>query len=144
MADRVYRPENWSASPLEHESAQLVGGRCARCSKIFFPRSDVCPGCASRGPMAQVLLSRRGKLYTYSVIHVNAPGFKAPYAVAYADLPEGPRIFGHLDGWEKGPIPLDSPVELYAGPIGKDRNGEELTSVRFRPLVTDVVTKGGV
>jgi uncharacterized OB-fold protein len=143
MTDRIYRPENWSASPLENESAQLVGGRCARCGKIFFPRSDVCPGCASRAPMAEVRLSRRGKLYSYSVIHVNTPGFKAPYAVAYVDLPEGPRIFGHLDG-EEGPIPLDSPVEIYAGPIGKDRDGEELTSVRFRRLPAEVVTKGEV
>jgi len=144
MSDPVYRPENWSASPLENKTAQLVGGRCARCGKVSFPRADVCPGCASRGPMSQVLLSRRGKLYTYSVIHVNSPGFKAPYAVAYVDLPEGPRIFGHLDGWQEKSLPLDSPVEIYAGPIGKDRNGDELTSVRFRRLPAEVVTKGEV
>jgi len=142
MTVRVYRPENWSASPLENESAQLIGGKCARCSKVFFPLTDVCPGCAARKPMAQVLLNRCGKLYTYSVIHVNTPGFKAPYAVAYVDVPEGPRIFGHLDGWEKGSIPLDSPVEIYAGAIGKDRNGEELISVRFRCLPAEVVAKG--
>jgi len=142
MSDRVYRPENWSVPPLENGSAQLVGGRCARCGKVVFPRSNVCPGCASRGPMAPVLLSRRGKLYSYSVIHVDTPGFKAPYAVGYVDLPEGPRIFGHLDGWKKGSIPLDSPVEIYAGRIGKDRNGEELTSVRFRRLPAEVVKKG--
>jgi len=142
MTDPVYRPENWSASPLVNKSAQLVGGRCTRCGKVFFPRADVCPGCASRSPMAQVLLSRLGKLYTYSVIHVTSPGFKAPYAVAYVDVPEGPRIFGHLDGWEEGSMPLDSPVEIYADPIGKDRNGEELTSIRFRRLPAQVATKG--
>jgi uncharacterized protein len=142
MTDRVYRPENWSASPLESDSAQLVGGRCARCGKIFFPRFNVCPGCASREPMTEVRLSRRGKLYSYSFIHVNTPGFKAPYAVAYVDLPEGPRIFGHLDGSPEGPIPLDSSVEIYAGRIGKDRNGEELISVRFRRLPAEVVQRG--
>jgi uncharacterized OB-fold protein len=142
MPDRVYRPENWSSSPLDNESAQLVGGRCARCSKVFFPRFSVCPNCAARTPMAEVRLSRRGKLYSYSVIHVTTPGFKAPYAVAYVDLPEGPRIFGHLDGWREGPIPLDSPVEIYAGPIGESRDGESLTSVRFRCLSSETVTKG--
>ena len=66
MSDPVYRPENWSASPLENKTAQLVGGRCARCGKVSFPRADVCPGCASRGPMSQVLLSRRGKLWSFT------------------------------------------------------------------------------
>ena len=143
MAARVYRPENWSASPLESDSAQLVGGSCTICGKVFFPRFKVCPGCASREPMAEIRLSRRGKLYSYSVIHVNMPGFKTPYAVGYVDLPEGPRVFGHLDGWQDGSIPLDSPVGIYAGPIGKDRNGEELVSVRFRPLPPDSASKGG-
>ncbi len=143
MTPKVYRPEDWSPSPLETESAQLVGGRCLSCSKVFFPRFSVCPGCAWREPMAKVRLSDRGTLYSYSVIHVNTPGFKAPYAVAYVDLPEGPRVFGHLDGWENGPIPLDSPVEIYAGSIGKDRDGESLISVRFRPLPSERNSRGG-
>ncbi len=122
---------------METESARLVGGRCLSCGKVFFPRFSVCPGCASRESMAEVRLSRQGTLYSYSVIHVNAPGFKAPYAVAYVDLPEGPRVFGHLDGWENGPISLDSHVEIYAGSIGTDRDGESLISVRFRPLPSE-------
>lgn len=142
MTAKVYRPESWSASPLESESAQLVGGRCPRCAKVFFPRFNACPSCSSREPMTEVRLSRHGKLYAYSVIHVNTPGFKAPYAVAYVDLSEGPRVFGHLDGWQKGPIPLDTPVEIYGGPIGKNRDGEELISVRFRRVPADTDAKG--
>jgi benzoylsuccinyl-CoA thiolase BbsA subunit len=92
--------------------------------------------------MAEVRLSRSGKLYSYTIIHVDTPGFKAPYAVGYVDLTEGPRVFGHLDGWQDDPIPLDSSVEIYAGPIGKDRDGSELISVRFRPLATESNTKG--
>jgi uncharacterized OB-fold protein len=143
MSAKVYRPENWSDSPAAgSESAQLVGGRCEACGKVFFPRFNTCPSCARRQSMADVRLSRRGKLYSYSVIHVDTPGFKAPYAVGYVDLPEGPRVFGHLDEWQDGPIPLDSPVEIYAGPIGKDRDGAELISVRFRPLATESNMKG--
>ena len=142
MSAKVYRPENWSDFSLGNESAQLVGGRCTDCSKVFFPRFNACPNCASRKSMAEVRLSRRGKLYSYSIIHVDTPGFKAPYAVGYVDLLEGPRLFGHLDGWQNGPIPLDTPVDIYAGPIGKDRDGSELISVRFRPLPADGNSKG--
>ena len=142
MSAKVYRPENWTDPAPESAAAQLVGGRCTGCGKVFFPCFKTCPSCASRKPMTEVRLSRRGKLYSYSVIHVDTPGFKAPYAVAYVDLPEGPRVFGHLDGWQSGAIRLDTSVEIYAGPIGKDREGAELISVRFRPLAGDAETKG--
>jgi|SRR3990172_2215014 len=141
MSAKIYRPENWSDSALASESAQLVGGRCAGCGKVFFPRFNACPSCATRKSMAEVRLSRRGKLYSYSIIHVDTPGFKAPYAVGYVDLPEGPRVFGHVDGWQSGPIPLDISVDIYAGPIGKDRDGAELISVRFRPPAADTEGK---
>ena len=80
--------------------------------------------------MAATPLSRRGVLYCYSVVHVNQPGFTAPYVVAYVDLPEGPRVFGHLDG----PAELGSEVEIYGGPIGHDGIGNQVVSVRFRPV----------
>lgn len=142
MSAKVYRPENWSDSAPESAAAQLVGGRCTGCDKVFFPRFNTCPSCAGRNSMVEVRLSRRGKLYSYSVIHVDTAGFKAPYAVAYVDLPEGPRVFGHLDGWQGGAITLDTPVDIYAGPIGKDRDGAELISVRFRPLAIAANMKG--
>ena len=92
MSDPVYRPENWSASPLENKTAQLVGGRCARCGKVSFPRADVCPGCASRGPMSQVLLSRRGKLWSFTnncykppLPYVSKDPFE-PFAIAAVEL----------------------------------------------------------
>jgi hypothetical protein len=54
-----------------------------------------------------------------------------------------PRVFSHLDGWQDGPVALDTPVEIYAGPFGKDRDGEELISVRFRPLAAERNLSGG-
>lgn len=80
--------------------------------------------------MTEVLLNRRGILYSYSVVHVNQLGFTAPYVVGYVDLPEGPRIFGHLDG----PAELGSEVEIYGGPIGHDGAGNQVISVRFKPV----------
>jgi uncharacterized OB-fold protein len=78
--------------------------------------------------MTEVPLSRYGTLYCYSVVHVNRPGFTAPYVVAYVDLPEGPRIFGHLDDRAD----LGREVEIYGGPIGRESAGNQVISVRFR------------
>lgn len=127
VASVLYRDDHWLVSPLASGSPRLRGGRCPGCATVFFPRFSVCPGCLSTEPMAEVALSRHGVLYSYSVVHVSQPGFPAPYVVAYVDLPEGPRVFGHLDG----PAPLGSEVEIYGGPIGRDA-GNEVVSVRFR------------
>ena len=138
MTAVLYAPEHWLGTPLEMDAnAQLVGGRCTGCQHTFFPRFKVCPNCLSTEPMAELRLSKTGKLYSYSVIHTNSPGFKAPYAVAYVDMPEGPRLFGHLDGWQDGELQLDSQVEMYSGPIGKDGEGNEMVSVRFRPTASN-------
>lgn len=131
MTAVVYRPEHWQASPPPGEMPRLVGGRCLECRTVFFPRFDVCPGCMSTQPMAEVMLSGRGVLYTYSVVHTAVPGFATPYAVAYVDLPEGPRVFGHLDLDPAG-VELGSEVGIYPGPIGRDAAGHEIVSIRFR------------
>ena len=134
---RMYAPENWMSSPLDDPNAQLRGGRCASCRRIFMPALSICPGCLGTA-MTGVALSRTGTLYSYSVVRTASKQFDAPYAIAYVDLPDGVRVFGHLDGWREGDVALDSTVELYAGPIGRDRDGSALVSLRFRPAAGGV------
>lgn len=132
MTAIVYRPEHWNPPPSETDAPELVGGRCTECRKVFFPRFNVCPGCLSTTPMVEAPLGRRGVLYTYAVVHAEVPGFKAPYAVAYVDVPEGPRVFGHLDLGD-GEVALGCEVEIYPGAIRRDAAGNDIVSVRFRP-----------
>jgi uncharacterized OB-fold protein len=129
---RVYAPENWTTDPSVDAAACLRAGKCGACGKLFFPAFDICPNCLGT-EMEDVALSRDGTLYSFSVVRTASHGFDAPYAVGYVDLAEGPRVFGHLDGWQDAEIALDSPVNLYAGPIGRDSQGDTLLSVRFRP-----------
>lgn len=130
----VYGPDNWSASPLEHPDAHLVGGRCASCGNTWFPRAEVCPGCLATAQMRPTPLSPTGTLYAYSVVHIAPAGFQAPYAIGYVDLPEGVRVFGHLDGWKDAPPAFGSPVRIYGGVIGRAPGGEPLVGIRFAPV----------
>jgi uncharacterized OB-fold protein len=47
--------------------------------------------------MERVPIGREGVLYTYTVVHQAPAGFTSPFAVGYVDLPEGVRVFAHLE-----------------------------------------------
>ena len=74
--------------------------QCATCSTIvFFPRAH-CTGCTSSDLTLKVSAGR-GHLYSYSLVRKSFhPFFEGlvPYAVAWVDLEEGPRILSNLTG----------------------------------------------
>ncbi|MDP2659607.1 MAG: OB-fold domain-containing protein, partial [Dehalococcoidia bacterium] len=65
----------------------LAGSRCRQCGRVYFPRKKVCVQCFQTGRMEDTALSRRGKLYTFTVAEAGPPGFSVPYAFGYVDLP---------------------------------------------------------
>ena len=130
----VYAPDNWSAPPLANPDACLSAGRCTSCGRAWFPRPQTCPECLSTESMTRIDLSRTGTLYAYSVIHIAPAGFKAPYVIGYVDLPEGVRVFGHLDGCKEDAVECGAPVRIYAGVIGRTPGDEPLIGVRFAPM----------
>jgi uncharacterized OB-fold protein len=73
----------------------LVGSRDLRNGKCVFPRIPESSPSASR--FATVDLSRRGLLYSFTVIHPNPKTGQKPSVLAYVDFPEGARAFGRLD-----------------------------------------------
>ena len=86
--------------------------RCGECHEyVFYPRS-VCPHCMS-AQLAWVLVSGRGTVYSYTVVHRAPPGFEAdvPYVVALIELDEGPRLMTRLEADE---VRIGMAVELAA------------------------------
>lgn len=86
--------------------------------------------------LEEVPLSTRGKIDTFSVVHVAPAGFKAPYIQAFVDLPEGPRIFSIITGCEpsEDAIKEGDEVELVVEKIADDEKGNELIGYKFRPV----------
>lgn len=74
----------------------LDGGRCVRCGHPqlrVFPR---CPRC--RGPVEPSRFGPEGEIWSFTVVHVPpGPGVEVPYALAYVDLDEGPRVLVRTD-----------------------------------------------
>lgn len=95
--------------------------RCDDCGgHVFYPRIN-CPLCGS-GALAWVRASGRGRLYSYVINHMPAPGWaeEVPHVIAIVELEEGPRMMSGLVGVQPAPeqLPLDMPLEVVFEPRG--------------------------
>ena len=90
-------PRFWREIPQRYN---LIGNKCGACSRIYFPPRESCPYCRrkSMGNMKDIKLSGKGKVITYSIIHVAPENFEdqIPYPIAIIELDEGPRITAQI------------------------------------------------
>jgi uncharacterized protein len=89
------------------EPPALIGGGCRACGTLRFPAADVCPACQS-DDCAQVALSTTGTVFTFTVVHMEPPGYlgEAPYAYGVVELPEGLRVTTTLLADDLGEIAI--------------------------------------
>lgn len=73
----------------------LRASRCTACGESTFPASDVCPFCLSKS-LEDLPLCGEATLYAFTCIHAAPAKWQTPYAVAYADFPNGLRVFAKL------------------------------------------------
>jgi uncharacterized OB-fold protein len=90
----------------------LRANRCKACGQIFFPGTALCFACLGTD-LEDLMLSRRGKLHSYTISHMPSAHFAAPYAVGYVDMPEGVRIFTPLKMIEDKPFKIGMDVEVF-------------------------------
>ena len=76
---------------------KLMGGKCKKCGKTHLPPRPLCDKCFSK-EFEWVELPKKGKLLTYTVIHVAPTQFQemAPYAVGIVELENGIKIPGMI------------------------------------------------
>ena len=88
----------WTATK-EHE---LRYQRCADCDTLVFHPRRHCTGCLG-GNLVWHSSRGEGTIYTFSVVRQSYHPFfraKVPYAVAWIDLDEGPRLLSNVVGVE--------------------------------------------
>jgi uncharacterized OB-fold protein len=118
------------------EAPRLLGSRCPSCGEHFFPRRYVCAKCLAEG-CEDVLLGPRGRLWTWTYVHVPLFAKKDAdldgYGVGQVDLPEGPRVQAILlGGPEDFRIGIDMELDLET--LSTDDDGREVVIFRFRPV----------
>ncbi|MFX1485062.1 MAG: Zn-ribbon domain-containing OB-fold protein [Promethearchaeota archaeon] len=106
--------------------------RCTDCGAVIAPPSGSCYECGSN-KMEWAEVSGKGKLVSFTVIHVAPPEFaeEAPYIVAIVELEEGTRVTSRLLGFD----PL-KPEEIKIGiplKIDYEKGKSGKTYLAFRP-----------
>ena len=111
---------------------QLCYQQCSDCDTVvYYPRSH-CTGCVG-GNLEWKTASGLGTIYTFSIIRQSYHPFfrsQVPFAVAWVDLDEGPRILSNIVG------PKDPAAELEIGQrVSVDwEEHEDLSIPLFRPV----------
>ena len=122
------------------DAPHLMGGRCKSCGTYFFPRSYVVhkPGC-KQGEVEDVLLSRKGKLLSYTIQYYPppppfiSPDPFVPYGIGLVELPEGINVIGMMTGGAVEDLKTGIAVELVVEKLYEDGGNEYLTW-KFRPV----------
>ncbi len=81
-------------------------------------------------------MGRRGRLYSFTIAHVAAVGFEAPYFQAFVDLPEGPRVFALIS--HDVPVRPDAlqegmELELVIEPVIAHMENSPTLTYKYRP-----------
>jgi len=97
----------WDAA----KDGKLLIKKCATCGEVHFYPRPFCPFCFSDKVEWQEA-SGRGTIYTYSVMR-RTP---VPYAIAYVELAEGPRIMTNIVDCDLDAITVGQAVRLVFKP----------------------------
>lgn len=76
---------------------KIMAGRCLKCGKLHLPPRPICDNCFGE-KFEWIQVVGKGKLLTYTVIHVAPEKFQAltPYAVGIVQLENGLKIPGMI------------------------------------------------
>jgi uncharacterized OB-fold protein len=131
------------APPYSEEAAPfwsgLAEGRldlpvCDTCGHhIWYPRTW-CPVCGGHD-VTWTTLSGRGVVYARTVLHraMGPWADAAPFAIAYVELAEGPRVLTNIVADDPGAVLIGMPVAAVFVPVDEPDGSPATHLLRFRP-----------
>ncbi len=108
----------WREIPRRY---RLEAGKCTKCGYIAYPPRGICPECKCR-EFTDIRLSNKGRLLTYTIIHVPLPQLDkdAPYAVGIIETEEGARMTVGIADVDPPELSIGMPVMLEFRKIQED------------------------
>lgn len=95
----------------------LVGSRCKACRYPSAPPAPWCPACQCRESDAAAF-GPGGVVWSSTLVHIPVGRWQPPYALAYVDIDEGPRVMAHLQTPQ--PLRVGTRVRI----VGVDEGGD--------------------
>ena len=101
---------------------KVMAARCKKCGTVLLPPRPMCIKCYSN-ELEWTELAKRGKLLTYTIIHVAPPQFQhlIPYAVGIVKLENGLKLPGMIRGikFEEIKIGMELQIEIEKAQQGQ-------------------------
>lgn len=117
------------------EEDVLLGSKCKKCGRYFFPARAWCGACAE--PTTEpVELSKEGTLISYSLM-TRKPKYclvEPPYILGEVLIPEGIRIYTVVNSRDVAELKMGQKVELDTVEIKKDEQGNSVIAYSFTPV----------
>jgi uncharacterized protein len=113
------RPRVVAGSDGRHRIAGVACPVCGATAAYAWPR---CPACG--GAVEAAEFGPGGVVWSATVVRIPVPGRTPPYALAYVDLDDGPRVLVHVDGSEV--LRIGGRVRLIASTDDGDARVEEI------------------
>jgi uncharacterized protein len=113
---------------------KLMAGKCQNCGKIHLPPRPLCDNCYSQ-KFEWLEVSGKGKLLTYTVIHVAPQQFQnlTPYAVGIIELENGLKIPGMIQGTEQDKLKVGMELTLDFGTCNAPQQWPQWPRYCFKP-----------
>ena len=134
--------EGWLTMPPEEPG--VIGSKCRACGHYFFPKAKFCrnPYCKKNEPVEDVLLSRKGKLFSYTINYFQPPPpYHAidpftPFGIVVVDMPEGIKLIGQVPrSVDLKTLKIDTEMEVVREVLYVDVRGVEVMCWMFEPVV---------
>jgi uncharacterized OB-fold protein len=132
----IVMPDETGSAP------QLLGGKCAACGLITFPRQGSCARCAGV-EIDEVTLPRRGRLWAWttqdfappSPPYTGASGDAfVPYGVGFVELDGAVRVETRLTVADPALLHNGMEMELVLVPFRTNDDGDDVVTFAFAPV----------
>jgi len=116
------------------EKPHIIARKCKKCSDIAFPGKERCGKCDST-EMEEVLLSNKGKIYSYTIVMQTIPGYEVPNIVAVVKMPEDDTlmIMTQIKDCSIQEVRCGMEVETIIADLFTKTNGQRVVGYAFRP-----------
>lgn len=84
----------------EDGTFHLIGSRCRSCGHPMLALPPRCASCLEPH-VADATFGASGTVWSSTVVRIAVPGRTPPYALAYVDIDEGPRVLAHVIGHDE-------------------------------------------
>jgi len=114
---------------------RLMGGKCMKCGKVHLPPRPLCDSCYSKD-LEWIEISPKGKLLTYTVIHVAPAQFQemAPYAVGVVQFENGSRLPGMIRGVPMEQMKIGMLLTMDFGTCTEPQQWPQWARYYFKPM----------